>query len=141
MLASTRQFVNAMDAQKIKYQDKGSTDSGKDVLFVTYKGDNMPSILVQFFFDQDCEAVALRVFDVLKVPEGKKEKMLSVINAQNAHFRFARFVLDTNDSTVQVEMDVPFRKNDVGDICLEVLNRIVNICDDAYPALMKGLWG
>ena len=141
MLASTRQFIDAMEAKGIKYQDKGSLSNGKDVIIVSYSGDNMPSIQVQFFFDEDCESVALRVFDILKIPADRMGSMLSVLNAQNVRFRFARFVLDSNDNTVQVEMDIPFRKYDVGDICLEMLSRMVNICDEVYPTLMKGLWG
>lgn len=141
MLASTKQFIDAMEAKGIRYDPRGPLDNGKDVVIVPYSGDSIPSIRVQFFFDEDCESVALRVFDILKVPEEKTASMLAALNAQNAHFRFARFVLDTNDGTVQVEMDIPFRKYDVGDICLEMLSRMVNICDDAYPALMKGLWG
>ena len=66
---------------------------------------------------------------------------LAAINQQNARFRFVKFVIDTNDHTVQAEADVAFRSHDVGDICLEYVSRCINICDDAYPELMKALWG
>ena len=66
---------------------------------------------------------------------------MAAINQQNAKFRFVKFVIDTNDHTVQAEADVAFRSHDVGDICLEYVSRCINICDDAYPELMKALWG
>ena len=49
-------------------------------------------------------------------------------------------VLDTNDNTVQAEMDAAFRTHDVGEFCLELMGRCVDICDKAYPDFMKALW-
>lgn len=37
-------------------------------------------------------------------------------------------------------MDAVFRSHDVGEICLELMARCVDICDKAYPDLMKALW-
>lgn len=62
------------------------------------------------------------------------------INSLNKHFRFAKFVLDTDDNTIQAEWDAAFRSRDVGEICYELLIRMVDICDTAYPDLMKALW-
>lgn len=39
-----------------------------------------------------------------------------------------------------MEMDAAFRENDVGDICVELLFRSVELCDKAYPAFMQALW-
>ena len=55
--------------------------------------------------------------------------MYPAINSLNRHFRFAKFVLDTDDNTIQVEMDTAFRSRDVGEICYELLIRMVDICD------------
>lgn len=37
-------------------------------------------------------------------------------------------------------MDAAFRTHDVGEICLELMARCVDICDKAYPDFMKALW-
>ncbi len=140
MLASTKQFVQALEQKEIRYTDQGTTEGGKDMITVTYGGDNMSSIRVQFFFDEDGESVALRVFDIVKVSDDKAARILTAVNEQNARFRFAKFVLDVRDNTVQAEMDASFRSSDAGDICLEALQRMVGICDDAYPELMKAMW-
>ena len=92
MLSSTRQFTDAMDNKGIKYEYKGTTDSGKDIVVLGYTCENISTLTLRFFFDEDCEAVAIR-------------------------------------------------SHDVGDICLEYVSRCINICDDAYPELMKALWG
>ena len=69
MLSSTQQFIDALEAKGIKYEINEPTQSGKDVMTVTYSGDRMPTIRCLFFFDEDCESVAIRVFDILKVPK------------------------------------------------------------------------
>ena len=107
---------------------------------VTYSGDSMPTIRCLFFFDEDCESVAIRVFDILKVPKEKTAAIFLTVNALNSKFRFVKFCVHTEDSTVQAEMDASFRDHDVGEICRELLSRCVNICDEAYPDLMKALW-
>ena len=127
MLDSTRQFIQAMDAKNIKHSDIEVTDSGMEKVTVIYTGDSIPSIRMIFFFNKDCEDVAIRVFDIVKLPENKIDG-------------FFKFVLDTDDNTVQAEMDAAFRTHDVGEICLELMGRCVDICDKAYPDFMKALW-
>jgi hypothetical protein len=140
MLDSTRQFIRAMDAKNIKHSDIEVTQSGMEKVTVIYTGDSIPSIRMIFFFSKDCEDVAIRVFDIVKLPENRVEGFFKVVNEANRRFRFAKFVLDTNDNTVQAEMDAAFRTHDVGEICLELMNRCVDICDKAYPDFMKALW-
>lgn len=140
MLDSTRQFIRAMDAKDIKHSDIEVTQSGMEKVTVIYTGDSIPSIRMIFFFNKDCEDVAIRVFDIVKLPENRVEGFFKVVNETNRRFRFAKFVLDTNDNTVQAEMDAAFRTHDVGEICLELMNRCVDICDKAYPDFMKALW-
>ena len=128
MHSSTQQFVRAMDAKDIKHSDPETAAGGRETVTVIYSGENIPSIRMRFFFDQDCQDVA------------KLDVLLKAINAVNRRFRFAKFVLDTDDNSVQAELDAVFRSHDVGEICLELMARCVDICDKAYPDLMKALW-
>ena len=112
MHSSTQQFVRAMDAKDIKHSDPEAAAGGRETVTVIYSGENIPKL------------------DVL----------LKAINAVNRRFRFAKFVLDTDDNSVQAELDAVFRSHDVGEICLELMARCVDICDKAYPDLMKALW-
>lgn len=141
MLSSVIQFVNYMDKKDIKYNNRGPLgDEGREVVEVSFSGKNMNSVRTVFYFDADAEGVAIRVYDIVKVPEEKVDVMYPAINSLNRHFRFAKFVLDTDDNTIQAEMDTAFRSRDVGEICYELLIRMVDICDTAYPDLMKALW-
>ena len=127
-------------AKDIKHSDIEVTQSGMEKVTVIYTGDSIPSIRMIFFFSKDCEDVAIRVFDIVKLPENRVEGFFKVVNEANRRFRFFKFVLDTNDNTVQAEMDAAFRTHDVGEICLELMSRCVDICDKAYPDFMKALW-
>lgn len=141
MHSSTQQFVRAMDAKDIKHSDPEAAAGGlRETVTVIYSGENIPSIRMIFFFSKDCEDVAIRVFDIVKLPENRVDGFFKVVNEANRRFRFAKFVLDTNDNTVQAEMDAAFRTHDVGEICLELMSRCVDICDKAYPDFMKALW-
>lgn len=140
MISSTQQFVRILDEKGVKYNVGSPTESGKDTMNVTYRGENMGSIRCSFWFSADGEDVAIRVFDIVKVPENKTESIISVVNSLNYRFRFAKFCFDAKDNTVQAEMDGVFRSHDVGEIVLEMMLRMIDICDKAYPDLMKALW-
>ena len=81
MHSSTQQFVRAMDAKDIKHSDPETAAGGRETVTVIYSGENIPSIRMRFFFDQDCQDVAIRVFDLVKVPEAKLDVLLKAINA------------------------------------------------------------
>ena len=49
-------------------------------------------------------------------------------------------MLDTKDNNGQAEIEAPVRTHDVGEICLELMGRCVDICDKAYPDFMTALW-
>lgn len=83
MFDSTRQFVRAMDAKGIKHSDPEISNTGKEAITVTYTGDSMPSIRMRFFFNRDCEDVAIRVFDIVKVPDSKVDGFFKTVNEAN----------------------------------------------------------
>ena len=80
MLDSTRQFIQAMDAKDIKHSDIEVTDSGMEKVTVIYTGDSIPSIRMIFFFSKDCEDVAIRVFDIVKLPENRVDGFFKVVD-------------------------------------------------------------
>lgn len=141
MLFSVSQFVDYLDQKGVKYNYRGPVgDNGSELVDVAFVGRNISSILVHFVFDPDSESVALCVYDIAKVPAEKVDMMYPVINRINWRFRFAKFALDTNDNTIHVEIDGAFCANDVGEICYELLSRMITICESAYPDLMQELW-
>ena len=49
MLSSTRQFTDAMENKDIKYEYKGTTDSGKDIVVLGYTCENISTLTLRFF--------------------------------------------------------------------------------------------
>ena len=139
MIDSTHQFIEALKSKEIKFS-QDTTDSGKDVVSVSFDGNNISPIKMLFFFGTDSQDVSLQCFNVVKVPEGKTEAILKAVNGLNAHYRFAKFYFDVDYKTVTVQMDACFRTHDVGEICTELMIRCIQIIDDSYPSLMKALW-
>ncbi|CDC63097.1 putative uncharacterized protein [Clostridium sp. CAG:448] len=140
MLNSTNEFIAALNEKGVRYVADTPTEGGKDRLTVSFGGDNMGSIRMNFFFDEDGESFSIRVFDIVKVPPQKTETILRTVNDLNNHYRFVKFCLDMRDSTVQAEVDTAIRAGSCGEVCFEMMARCLNICDTAYPDLMKALW-
>ncbi len=141
MYSSTDKFVKLMERKGIKYSYEGvRSNSNNEVVVIKYNCDNVDTITVTFFFNSDCEDASIRIFDLVKVPANKAVSILQTVNKINNTYRFAKFCLDTNDNTIQLEMDPVFRGNDVAEICVELLSRSVNIADEAYPEFMKAIY-
>ena len=140
MYYSTEQCADFFDRQGIRYSVKEAADDNKrDIIRLSYAAENT-DIIVHMFFSDDNEDVAIRVFGLVKVQEAKIPKMLDVINEQNRCFRFAKFCLNMDDHTIQVEIDAAFRSHNIGEICDELVSRIVSISQDAYAEFMKAMW-
>ena len=109
MLFPVSQFIDYMDQKGLKYDNRGPVgDKGREAVDVSFSGENMNTIKTRFIFEEDGESVAIRVFDIVKVPEEKVDMIYPAINSLNKHFRFAKFVLDTDDNTIQAELDAAF---------------------------------
>ena len=91
-------------------------------------------------FDLDGESAQLITSPIANTPGEKTAKMLLVLNECNHKFRWVKFYLD-NDNDVVANGDVIFDEQNVGDACIELVMRTASIIDDAYPEIMKGIWG
>ena len=66
--------------------------------------------------------------------------MQRVLNDCNNKFRWVKFYLD-DDNDIVANADILFDELNVGFTCVEIVMRTASIIDDAYPAIMKGIWG
>ena len=129
------EFMAAMDAKGIKY-----TDVDANRVTVAYAGDNAKSIKITVIFDKDGEGlVALRCWSFGNVPESKRIDVLEACNKLNCDYRWVSFYID-EDSDVTVSLDAVVDMDTVGAECIQLVKRMVNIYDEAYPDLMKACW-
>ncbi len=124
-------FMNYMDANGIKY-----TDRDNNVVRVSYNGDNLQSIPVYVFFDKEGKPlVQFRCWEIANF-NNKAEQAYRVCNELNATYRWVKFYMD-KDSDIICECDAYIDENTCGSVCMNMVRRVVNITDEAYPDLMR----
>lgn len=144
MFSATRKFIDKLQEENIHYTYNGY-DEGQDIdmLKISYTGDNMKEISVNFFISDS--KISVRIWNICKIPDDdeKRGRMLIVINSLNKEMSYFKFVMDTDDYSIDMHYDMVAGSdagNDVGDNCLALLTVIVNVADESYPLIMKGLW-
>ena len=133
--SSTQAFMDAMDEEGILYTYKGIDDDTDEWLEIVYTGDYCDDIDIVVFFKADNEQANFRFWNLIDFNSSDYREILTVVNQLNADYKWVKFVVDTRDYSVQSETDVLFRPDDVGELCLETLDHIVNISDLAYRVL------
>ncbi len=97
---------------------------------------------IQIFFISNTvnrgEDLAVRVFQYLSFPEEKKAAILEACNEVNGQYRFVKFVRHDNGN-VSIEADMPAEVQNVGAVATELLYRLLDIADAAYPVFEKAL--
>ena len=138
LLKTTRRFTDFLDGKSIKYTAK-ENEGKSDWVSVKYSAENMESINLSFFFDQDCQSFALRVFSIAKVPQNKVPAVLGVCNELANDYRWVRFYVD-NDNEITASYDGVIDVDTAAPVCYELLGRTLSIVDESYPRFMKALW-
>lgn len=92
------------------------------------------SIQIIFISAADNDA-AIRVFEFIPIPAGKEHTAIHMCNEMNRRFRFTKFV--AGNTHVSVEMDMPVETQNPGAVCVELLVRLLQISEDAYPTFQN----
>ena len=127
-------FMNYMDREGIKYVDRDDF-----VVKITYSGDNLKTIPIYVFFDEDGDPlVQFKCWDIAEF-KGKEAKGIITCNSVNKQYRWVKFYLD-DDADVVASIDAYIDADTCGSECLSLVRRIVNITDDVYPEFAKAMW-
>ena len=98
------------------------------------------NIAITVGFDDDGESAQIVSSPIANVPDTKTAKLLMILNQCNRDFRWAKFYLD-EDNDVIADADVVFGEHDAGFSVVESVMLAASVIDDAYPEIMKGIWG
>ncbi len=127
-------FINYMETNGIKY-----TDRNEYSVKVSYSGDNMQSIPVYVFFDEDGDPlVTFKCWDIANFKSKTAAGMLAC-NTMNNEYRWVKFYID-DDCDVICSCDAYIDAGTCGSECLSLVQRVVSICDKAYPTFMRALY-
>lgn len=101
---STQVFLDYLDQKSIKYTYSGIKE---DVEYckVSYSLDNFDSQSIVLLFDEDCESVSLRMWNIITASAGKNY-ILNTLADLNANYKYVKYVFDESDSSVQAEIDM-----------------------------------
>ena len=97
-------------------------------------------ILIRFISADDDNDAAIRVYHFAQVPKDHTALGLLAVNKLNEKYRFVTFTFDSDDHSIDIRADLLVTTVDVGDAATEMLARLVSICDEAYPELMRLIW-
>lgn len=134
---ATQEIADKLTSAKFKFDIMDDETSSRVVCGVNGKYN---TYRIQFISLNDDNDVAIRAFDLVKFPQEKLNEMISFANECNARYRFVKFVVNTNDYTLQVEIDLPQKNQDPGDIALEMMVRIMQIMDKIGADMMRRVW-
>lgn len=124
----------------LKFEHKD--DYEKPMIALNFGGGDFSytHVAIHVIFDLDGESAQIVTSPIAAVPVEKTSKLLMVLNDCNHKFRWVKFYLD-DDNDIVANADILFDELNVGSSCVEIVMRTASIIDDAYPDIMKGIWG
>lgn len=125
---STQTLMDYLDEKDIKYSYYGVNGKHEEV-DVEFELDNYSSMTCELYFKEDCEEVSLRIWNIVTVSAGKNFTY-SVLNKLNDSYKFAKFVLDESDNTVQAELDMYIDAEHCGRPVYDAMMALFDIIDD-----------
>lgn len=133
-LVMTKAFF---DSKSFKYQ----ADEERNLITTGFGGlKNKGSIKIMLFFDEDDHVVALRSFEFCAFPEAKKAEMYKACSELNYKYRWVKFYVDDAENQITIADDAVIQLDSCGEEIFELMCRLADIADEAYPYLMKAIW-
>ena len=136
MSVALKMISRFFDSKGIKYR----VEEENRKIRVVYDLDNVNDFVVNIFVDNDDAGVAVRSFYYVKFPANKAEAMYKKCSEINGRFRWIKFYVDDDDNTVTLAVDGVIQLDSCGEEVYELMGRMLNIADDAYPEFMKVIW-
>lgn len=132
----TQEFLKVLDREGHKFNYMGIDEDDDEQVNLTFAGDKLDTIDIKVFFDEDLDSVSMRVWSIIYFDEADLTKVLEQVNTLNNDYKYVKFVVDTDDMSVDAEIDAPLRDDkNAGEIAYDALYYIVKIVDEGYPEL------
>ena len=138
MFQATELVYEALLRKDIKCRIREA--GGMSLVEAAFNGKNFPSATFYFISNSEGNDVAIRAANLVKFPPERLEKLYAACNAINRKYRHVKFVIDPDKCAVNLEIDIPSRCANVGEVAEEMLIRAVSVLDAVYPKLMQATW-
>ena len=134
MIPYAQEFIDYLDEEDIYY-----TEKDEHVVQVSFRGENLNSIDVYLFFDEDGDPlVQLRCWSIANFKSNERAA-IEICNVLNAEYRWVKFYID-KDKDIVASIDAVVDGDICGSLCLFLIRRMINIVDEAYPRIAKARW-
>ena len=132
-------LVREAFAQKdLKYKEFRELEDGGTLMVAGFNG-QMATYDLLMVFDKEDHTAMIRVGRLAKVPIDRQFEVLSALNELNREYRFVSFYSDPEDF-VTAQTDRVIAANETAEPVMEMIARVVQILDGAYPRIMKAIW-
>ena len=131
---STRAFIDALEAEDYSYDYEGIDDDGDELVIVGFNIEG-GSVDLRFYFDENEENANVRAWNIIDYELVDWTNVVQVLDGLNGDYNYVRFYTDDYDNSVTAAIDLIFRENDVGAICLEAIYYMVTSVEEALPLL------
>ena len=129
MVATTLAFMEHLDSKDVRYTYKPLEKS--ELISIGYEGDNMKDMNFMFFFDKDGESVSVKCFSIYQFGANDLARGIVCSNKLNNKYRWIKFYID-EDNEAAASIDAVITSKSTGDVCFELLIRMLDIVDEAY---------
>ena len=134
---STQSFVDYLESEKIIYNYKGILSlTEEEQVTVTYTLDNLSPQTCSLYFHPDGDSVSLRIWSIVTVTAGENY-IFSTLQTLNQKYKYAKFVYDESDSTVEADMDMYIDPYRCGEVVCDNMQVLFTIVDDAASMLQS----
>ena len=134
--AAAKMFTSFLESKGTKFQvldDEGSVVRVGWQLEAT-------GISIFFQFGDDNTDIHMEGTDFLTFPAEKLNTMYKLCNDMNRQYRWVKFTVKEDRKEVICECDAVIQLDSCAAEATELMLRMNNIVDKAYPYFMKGLW-
>lgn len=140
LAAETKLQLAAKEMTKVGVKHQICLVGPHKFLEAGFSGKNL-SIKLRMFAVGDNGEFKILSDSIAKVPSEKTQDGYKLMNELNRDYKYAKFILEDNGS-VTAQWDLPDNVNaaSIGPTAVEMLLRVANIIDSAYPEIMKMIW-
>lgn len=138
MTNTMKMFLSYLEAKDIK------ADILEDAGSVIHAGFGLKGTRMDVFVDFGKDDHAVHIVGnnfTNDIPEDKKGIMLQCCNELNRTYRWFKFTINLERGKLMVEDDAIVDLDTSSDEIFELISRMAAIVEEAYPIIMKYLWG
>ncbi len=129
-------FVSFLQKEDLKFQD-----IDERAVRISWEAQNIAAGLdILVIFDKENHnGVHFMCTGFCKAPDDKLGALLVACNTANKQYRWIKFYIGDKHE-IFAEDDAVLDMANVGEECIELVARMVNVVDEAYPSFMKAIY-